>query len=47
MPERNFYQCDEQSARSGDIDIEEHPAVSILTRGLSRGWGRRGEAESI
>ena len=30
MPERNFYQCDEQSARSGDIDIEEHPAVSIF-----------------
>ena len=30
MQERNFYQCDEQSARSGDVDIEDHPAVTIF-----------------
>ena len=30
MQERLFYQCDEQSARSGDIDIEEHPPVTIF-----------------
>ena len=30
MKDRNFYQCDEQSARSGNIYIEEHPSVTIF-----------------
>ena len=30
MKERNFYQCDEQSARSGDIVIEDHSGGTIF-----------------
>lgn len=30
MQEGNFYQCDEQNARSGNIVIEDHPGVTIL-----------------
>lgn len=30
MKDRNFYQCDEQSARSGDIVIEDHSGGTIF-----------------
>ena len=30
MQERHFYQCDEQSARSGDIDIEDYAGTLTI-----------------
>ena len=36
MKERNFYQCDEQSARSGDIVIEDHSGGTIFDMWESR-----------